>query len=100
MSGLQSQMRTFKTELADVTISADFQVNIDGFLRFADYFFDGLFADWAVLDRIHQSQEQMESTRNQISGILAHLQNLAEGTERERADIQQEIERKVQSAPL
>lgn len=97
---LQSQMRTFKTELADVTISADFQVNIDGFLRFADYFFDGLFADWAVLDRIHQSQEQMESTRNQISGILAHLRDLAEGTERERADIQQEIERKVQSAPL
>ncbi len=97
---LQSQMRTFKTELADVTISADFQVNIDGFLRFADYFFDGLFADWAVLDRIHQPQEQMESTRNQISGILAHLRDLAEGTERERADIQQEIERKVQSAPL
>ena len=42
----------------------------------------------------------MESTRNQISGILAHLRDLAEGTERERADIQQEIERKVQSAPL
>jgi len=34
------------------------QVNVDGFLRFADYFFDGLFADWAVLDRINQSQEQ------------------------------------------
>ena len=47
---LQSQLRTFRTELADVTISADFQVNIDGFLRFADYVFDGIFADWAVLD--------------------------------------------------
>ena len=32
---LQSQLRAFRTELADVTISADFQVNIDGFLRFA-----------------------------------------------------------------
>ena len=51
---LQSQLRAFRTELADVTISADFQVNIDGFLRVADYVFDGIFADWAVLDRINQ----------------------------------------------
>lgn len=55
MEYLQSQLRAFRTELADVTISADFQVNIDGFLRFADYVFDGIFADWAVLDRINQA---------------------------------------------
>lgn len=63
---LQSQLRAFRTELADVTISADFQVNIDGFLRFADYVFDGIFADWAVLDRINQAQAQVEDTRAQI----------------------------------
>lgn len=50
---LQVQLRRFKTELTDVTIHADIQVSIDGFLRFADYFFDGLFADWAVLDKIN-----------------------------------------------
>ena len=53
---LQVQLRRFKTELADVTIHADLQVSIDGFMRFADYFFDGLFADWAVLDKIEESQ--------------------------------------------
>ena len=42
---LQGKLRRFKTELADINIQADMQVNIDGFLRFADYFFDGLFAD-------------------------------------------------------
>ena len=47
---LQSQLRRFKTELADVTINADIQVSIDGFLRVADYSFDGIFADWAVLE--------------------------------------------------
>ena len=69
---LQSQLRAFRTELADVTISADFQVNIDGFLRFADYVFDGIFADWAVLDRINQAQAQVEDK----DSIFAHYQAL------------------------
>ncbi len=30
----QHKLRSFKTELADVSIRADMQVNIDGFLRF------------------------------------------------------------------
>ena len=97
---LQSQLRTFKTELADVTISADFQVNIDGFLRFADYFFDGLFADWAVLDRINQAQAQVEDARAQICAVLDRLGQMTDQAERERAGLRQEIERKVQSAPL
>ena len=81
---LQSQMRTFKTELADVTISADFQVNIDGFLRFADYVFDGIFADWAVLDRINQAQAQVESTRAQICAVLDRLRQMTEQAEQDR----------------
>ena len=36
------------------------QVSIDGFMRFADYFFDGFFVDWMVLDRIQQSTEQVK----------------------------------------
>ena len=47
---LQWELKSFKTELADVKISADIKVTVDDFLKFADYFFDGLFADWAVLD--------------------------------------------------
>ncbi|HJA36517.1 MAG TPA: hypothetical protein H9666_08480, partial [Firmicutes bacterium] len=90
---LQSQLRAFRTELADVTISADFQVNIDGFLRVADYIFDGIFADWAVLDQINRSQAQVEDTRDQISGVLHHLHQMTDQAEEERAGLQQEIER-------
>ena len=88
---LQSQLRRFKTELADVTIDADFQVSINGFLRVADYLFDGIFADWAVLDHIHQSQEQMQYTREQICRVLDHLQSLAEQAGAEQAGIRREI---------
>lgn len=97
---LQSQLRAFRTELADVTISADFQVNIDGFLRIADYVFDGIFADWAVLDRINQAQAQVEDTRAQICAVLDRLGQMADQAERERAGLRQEIEGLVSSVPM
>ena len=73
---LQSQLRRFKTELADIQISANMQVNIDGFLRFADYFFDGLFADWAVGDKISQSMSSVSDTKSQINRMLDNLNDM------------------------
>lgn len=100
VESLQSQLRRFKTELADVTIDADFQVSIDGFLRVADYFFDGIFADWAVLDRIHQSQDQIQDTKSQIHNVLNHLQTLLDHAAAEKANIQHQIEHLVDSVPM
>lgn len=97
---LQTQLRIFRTELADVTMSADFQVNIGGFLRFADYFFDGILADWAVLDRIHRSQDRVESTREQIAGILSYLDRMTSQTAGERADIRRKIQDLVSGTPM
>ncbi len=76
VSDLQSKLRRFKTELADIQITANMQVNIDGFLRFADYFFDGLFADWAVGDKISQSMNSVSSTRSQISRTMDRLDQM------------------------
>lgn len=82
---LQVQLRRFQTELTDVRIDADLQISIDGFTRFADFFFDGLFADWAVMDRIDQAQSQVRRTRDQISSVIAKLEGLicAENSEME-----------------
>lgn len=81
---LQIQLRRFKTELADVTVQADMQVNIDGFLRFADYFFDGLFADWTVLDQISRSQEQVKNKKRQIEDVLSKLNIMMNNVEKEQ----------------
>lgn len=97
---LQTQLRHFKTELADVTIKADIQVSIDGFLRVADYFFDGIFADWAVLDQIHQSQQQAQLIRNQIDSVLNHLYMLMNQTDAELSRISQETKQLVTSIPM
>lgn len=83
VENLQVQLRRFKTELTDVTIHADMQVRIDGFLGFADYFFDGLFADWAVLDRIGRSQTQVQDTKKQIESVLDHLKSILNSTSKE-----------------
>lgn len=73
---LQIQLRRFKSELADVAVDADLQISVDGFTRFADFFFDGLFADWAVMDRIDQAQIQVRRTRGQIEGVLRKLEGM------------------------
>lgn len=73
---LQSALRRFKTELSDVKIIADMQVNIDGFLRFADYFFDGLFADWSVLNQISEAQRKVRDVKGQIGSLLSKLNSV------------------------
>ncbi len=97
---LQEDLRHFKTELADVTIQADIQVNMDGFLRFADYFFDGIFADWAVKDRIHNSREQVARTQRQIDAVLKKLNDLLLETLHRQDAIRLRIKESVLKARL
>lgn len=70
---LQTDLRRFQTELADIQISADLTVRIDGFLRFADWFFDGFFVDWTVMSKINDSQRETEKIKSQVERVLNHL---------------------------
>lgn len=81
---LQVQLRRFRTELTDVKIDADLQISVDGFTRFADFFFDGLFADWAVMDKITQAQNQVKGTRSQIESVLRKLDGMIRLAEEDR----------------
>ncbi len=72
---LQWGLKSFKTELADVEIHADIKVTIDDFLKFADYFFDGIFADWAVLDKISESKSKITSTRYEVMAVNSKLED-------------------------
>lgn len=97
---LQTQLRHFKTELADITIDTAIQVSIDGFLRVADYFLDNIFTDWAVLNHIHQSQEHIQHTRRQICSVLDHLKTLMKQAEEECSRISLEAEQLVSSVSV
>ena len=92
ISDFQSVLRRFKTELADVRISANMQVSVDGFLRFADYFFDGLFADWAVGNKISNSISSVNHTKEQIGRTLEKLQEMEKVTDSEIAKLHQKLD--------
>ena len=98
VSELQSKLRRFKTELADIQITANMQVSVDGFLRFADYFFDGLFADWAVGDRINQSMNSVSSTKSQISRTLDKLSSMEKAADSEISRLKLQLEELIVKA--
>lgn len=88
---LQVLLSRFRTELADITIDRDIQIQVDGFLRFADYFFDGIFADWAVQNQINNSQKQVAGVKSQVEHVLAKLQGMKSALERELISIRQKL---------
>lgn len=92
---LQIKLRKFRTELADVKISADMKVSIDGFTRFADFFFDGLFMDWMVADQISQSQKQVALTTLQIEEAIERLEKLQVKAEKDKEHLQKQLEELV-----
>ena len=89
---LQHHLRRFKTELSDITIDSEINVSIDGFLQFADYFFDNLFTDWSVLLRIQKSKRQVEDTKGQIINLLEKLQIMKEKVVEEREQTQDQLD--------
>lgn len=92
---LQGELLRFKTELADVSVDAQLQVRVDGFLRFADYFFDGLFADWTVLDHINESQGEVTKVQSQIRQLLSNLTAMLNGINDEITMLEQEKKKLV-----
>lgn len=71
---LQHMLNLFRDELADANSTLTNDIGIGSTLRFADYFFDGIIVDWAVLSRISSSQEQMNNVRSRVSGAISKLE--------------------------
>ena len=97
VNSLQSALRRFKTEMADVRLQADMQVNIEGFDRFADFFFDGWIVDWMIADRIHQSQQQMEDISAQIEHALGRLSAMERDVKEQGNSLQHRIDELVKN---
>ncbi|MBR6220581.1 MAG: hypothetical protein IKQ80_08455 [Clostridia bacterium] len=60
----------FRRELADVNVP---DVQIDGFLSFADFFFDGFLADFMVQSRINESRARLEDACRRVEDVLRML---------------------------
>lgn len=91
INGLQRSLSRFRTELADVDIRTGIQVEVDSFLRFADYFFDNIFTDWAVLDRIRRTQSQIHEVDGSVRTILYRLERDLDQCQRDSEAVRQEL---------
>ena len=78
MGKLEAELERFRKELGDIRFRADCPVNIEGFLRFADWFMDGFLADFAVLSRINESRDRLRSLRGELDTALDQLYALQE----------------------
>lgn len=73
MESAQSALRRYQAELADVAMTASFDLQPGGLTRTMDIFFDNIFSDWAVRDRIGQSSNHLAYVENQVGRIQAQL---------------------------
>ena len=92
VSALQSELRYFKSELADVKIYGNMSVSTDSFTKFADFFFDNIFVDLSVQDRIRSSLNSVTGTKNQIQSALSKLNRLMEENRKKQDEIKKRIE--------
>lgn len=88
---LQVRLRSFKTELVDVEMEVNVQITIDGFLGFADWFFDGFFADFAVMDKIEQTSAQVRDTKAKLQSAVHKLRNMTAEAEADIAAAREEL---------
>ena len=66
-------MQRFQKELSDVNGNFDLQLNVGGFLSFADFFFDGFLADYLVQSKIADARRQVDDAIVKVSRILDDL---------------------------
>lgn len=69
----RAQVGRFQKELRDVDPSLTRDIDIGGFLSFADFFFDGFIADWLVQSKIDQARRQVEDGIARVEKIIDTL---------------------------
>ncbi|WP_443143256.1 hypothetical protein [Pseudalkalibacillus sp. R45] len=93
----QTRMRHFQKELADINDEVDIHIDIPGLLKFADFFFDGLIADWMVQGRIDDSLQQTKTQYRKISSLVSDLKEQAGQKRRELERIKGERKNLIES---
>ncbi len=89
---LRSRIARFNSELTDVNIGLHLgQDNVGNFLRFADFFLDGLLADWAVQTRIGESQAELSRVEGSLHSMVNRLQDMYRTLEHERQKLKDQL---------
>ena len=89
---LRSRVAQFNSALTDVNIGLHLgQDNVGDFLRFADFFLDGLLADWAVQSRIGESQAEIARVEGSLRTMIRHLETMYRTMEHEKQNLKEKL---------
>lgn len=69
-------LNQFQMELRDVAAYPTVQIEIGDFLTFADFFFDGIIADYMVQSKIVNARKQVDDAIERVEQILYQLNTI------------------------
>lgn len=73
MDDARRDLEVFRDELGVIRDFEGMNVDIDGFLTFADFFFDGFVADIFVQSKIRKGQHEVREAIRRVEEILQAL---------------------------
>lgn len=80
----QRSLSRFEKELKDVRVTLSIDIQISGFLRFSDYFFDGFISDWLVQGKINETSSQVENKIKEVNRLCKELEQALRKAESSR----------------
>lgn len=92
---IQSQLRVFRTELTDVKIDDDINLEINGFAKFADFFLDGFIADWFMQNKINSAQENLTRVKSQVDQVMEKLSELEQHEQENLTMLQKQLQQMI-----
>lgn len=76
MNEIDFLMRQLRTELGSIEAPNDYRMNVGGFLTFADFFFDGIFADAYMASKIMSSLDEVQKLKNKLYALKSQLEQI------------------------
>lgn len=76
MENARADLLVFQRELRDVYVPTEFRMEVSDFLTFADFFFDGVIADYLVQSKIADARAQVGDAIYQVERLLRDLRGL------------------------
>jgi hypothetical protein len=95
---VQQALRRFQRELADVDERTTIVAELGSFETFADYFFDGLIADWIVQSKIERSLAQSTDMRDRVRLAVRALRRRLEANQRQIDEITRQRQQLIERA--
>ena len=92
VESLQVELQKFNKELSDIPNRESLQGSIDRMLNFSESFFENLFMDVTVPERLRQSYAQVEHALDPTLGILRQLQTRLEEVRHTQAKAKAEVD--------